>query len=183
MRYLGTHQNNFNNAVGANDVELQKDILLDKYAYLIQNYPTQVAQALQQSGISVRNPNSVKELINKVADNIHTNKKFQHQISVLVVNNTDNTIHSNTNGKSSGGGGANTGAIITGLTDLTSAIFGYASAKENVKAEQEQSKQALYGKILGQDTQKTWVLPAIIITGVLLVGGLIAFATLRRRKK
>ena len=199
MKYLGNFHNNFSNAVGSQDKSLQQDILLDKYAVLIKQYPSQVAEALKKSDVHVsRNPTTV-ELVDKVAHNIHTNPEFQQNISVLVTKDTANEIspdfastyyfkmmgesYSNTaDTKSSGGGkGGDAAGIITAVSGLTSSIFNYSAANKGLKASEANARASMYEKIFGQQKSKSWVLPTVIIGGILIIGGIVAYVTLRKK--
>ena len=219
MKYLGNFHNNFSNAVGSQDKSLQQDILLDKYAVLIKQYPSQVAEALKKSDVHVsRNPTTV-ELVDKVAHNIHTNPEFQQNISVLVTKDTANEIspdfastyyfkmmgenYSNagteelgdfmkgissgasstkSSTKSSGGGkGGDAAGIITAVSGLTSSIFNYSAANKGLKASEANARASMYEKIFGQQKSKSWVLPTVIIGGILIIGGIVAYVTLRKK--
>ncbi len=237
MKYLGNFHNNFSNAVGSQDKSLQQDILLDKYAVLIKQYPSQVAEALKKADVHVASNPTTVELVDKVAHNIHTNPEFQHNISVLVTKDTANEIspdfastyyfkmmgesYSNTSDidkdtdalnkfiqgvkdvvkkggstggstttsttrksstKSSGGGGGGDAAgIITAVSGLTSSIFNYSAANKGLQASEANARASMYEKIFGQQKSKSWVLPAVIIGGILIIGGIVAYVTLRKK--
>jgi len=223
MRYQGDFTSNFSNAIGSRDEKLTRDLLLDKYSYLIRNYPTEVAQALVDSGEKVSNPNDKKELINKVSKAIVNNRQFQKAISVLVVkystpkiqpyaNYTDNpdakgstftdsimALLANKGGEgkavtqglsttakrtSEGAGeGGVWGGIFGAVAGVTESVFSWKSSQERRKATEIQAKSAMYEKVFGKDEKSNkWILPTVIIGGVLVIGGIVVYLTLRNKK-
>jgi len=220
MKYLGNFHNNFSNAVGSQDKSLQQDILLDKYAVLIKQYPSQVAEALKKADVHIASNPTTVELVDKVAHNIHTNPKFQHNISVLVTKDTANEISpdfastyyfkmmgenysnaetegledlmkgltsgggstkSSTKSSGGGGGGGDAAGIVTAVAGLTSSIFNYSAANKGLQASEANARASMYEKIFGQQKSKSWVLPTVIIGGILIIGGIVAYVTLRKK--
>ena len=225
MRYQGDFTSNFSNAIGSKDEKLTRDLLLDKYSYLIRNYPTEVAQALVDSGEKVSNPNDKKELINKVSKAIVNNRQFQKAISVLVVkystpkiqpySNLENGDNPDAKGSTftdaimalfanKGGEGqavaeglANTGkrtaegageggiwgGIVGAVAGVTESVFSWKSSQERRKATEIQAKSAMYEKVFGKDEKSNkWILPTVIVGGVLIIGGIVVYLTLRNKK-
>ena len=223
MRYYGDFSTNFTNAVGSSDEKLIKSLLIDKYSFLISNYPTQVAKALTDSGVEVKNPNDKKELIDKVSVAIVNNRQFQKAISVLVVkyaspkieaysDSTDNPDAKGgnlaqalqnlfasrgqdgqavaqgiaTTGKRTAEGageGGVWGGIIGAVAGVTESVFSWQSSKEQRQATEIQARSAMYAQVLGKEEKKnTWVLPTVIVGGVLLIGGIVVYLTLRNKK-
>ena len=76
---------NLKGAKTTQDKEIQRDIILDEIAHLIEKFPYAVAGALEASGIKVKNPESVRELINKVSDNAGKNPRLQNRLSQLIL--------------------------------------------------------------------------------------------------
>tara|TARA_R110002020_G_scaffold44348_2_gene127984 strand:- start:1288 stop:1962 length:675 start_codon:yes stop_codon:yes gene_type:complete len=224
MKYLGNFHNNFSSAVGSQDKALQQDILLDKYAELIKQYPSQVVDALKQSDVNISSNPTTVQLIEKVAYNIHNNREFQHNISVLLTKYTEKNINPNfsygngeriptrpavtdtetivnagqyagtypnvenmfntynqSEGTKSGGGGDVAG-VVTAVAGLTSSIFDYSAANKGLEASQEDAKARMFEKVFGKSQSKSWILPTVIIGGVLLIGGLVVFLTLRKKR-
>jgi hypothetical protein len=223
MRYLGDFKSNFSNAIGSKDEKLTRDLLLDKYSYLIRNYPTEVAQALVDSGEKVSNPNDKKELIKKVSKAIVNNRQFQKAISVLVVkystpkiqpyaNYSDNPdakgstfadsimgLFANKGGEGKAvaeglantgkrtaegaGGGGVWGGIVGAVAGVTESVFSWKSSQERRKATEIQAKSAMYEKVFGKNEKSNkWILPTVIVGGVLIIGGIVVYLTLRNKK-
>jgi len=88
-------------------------------------------------------------------------------------------------GGSSGGGGSTMPQVTVGADPISAiagaigSIFSFASAKTNKNAQKDADKNKLIQSLLQDDDKKTNWLPIVIIGGVLLIGGAIAFITLR----
>lgn len=175
MRYEGkSFKSNFMNAIGSNDVELQRDIILDQIAELIKTNVSLVVDALIKSGVSVPDRYTKIDIINLVSEAIYNNAEFQKNIAFLIQKKTLN--FSNGTGDGSKIGGALSSFFSTGL----SSVFSVIGSVQDRKAAEANAKASLYGKIFGDDqAQKTNYLPYIIIGGVLLLGGIIAVVVLK----
>jgi hypothetical protein len=168
MRYAGNNIENISVAMNAKDHTLLKDMLLDEIAFLIKDKKQEVISALQSSGVNISPSASVQAVINAVAENIYTNTAFKNAISQLIAENTTPT-HSNS-----------AGAIVGAVGQSISSVFGFATEKQRLKTEQEQSKQKLYEKLLGG--KKTNYMPIIVVGGVLIIGAIVLIFTLKQPK-
>lgn len=79
------------------------------------------------------------------------------------------------------GGGVNIGADpLSAIAGAIGAVFSFASISQQKKVEQEKAKATLYEKVFSNSqAQRSWI-PVVIITGVLLIGGIVAYATLKK---
>lgn len=183
MRYEGSSfKSNFMNAVGSNDIELQKDIILDQIAELIKTDVSSVVDALVKSGVSIPAKYTKIDVVNAVSKSIYGNAEFQKNIAFLIQRKTVN--FSNGVGDapapapadtSSKIGSALGGFLSTGL----SSVFGVIGSAQDRKAAEANARASLINKIFGDDSKKTDYLPVIIIGSVLLIGGIIAVVILK----
>lgn len=181
MRYEGSSfKSNFMNAVGSNDVELQKDIILDQIAELIKTDVSSVVDALVKSGVSMPEKYSKIDVVNAVSKSIYSNTEFQKNIGFLIQKKTVNFSNGvgDAPAPTTGSGiGAALGSFFS--TSLGSVVGVIGSVQERKKAEAD-AKTSLINKIFGdQQTQKTDYLPVIIIGSVLLIGGIVAVVILK----
>lgn len=180
MRYEGSSfKSNFMNAVGSNDVELQKDIILDQIAELIKTDVSSVVDALVKSGVSMPEKYSKIDVVNAVSKSIYSNTEFQKNIALLIGKKT--SIFSNDSGADAPTTGSKIGSALGSFfnTSLGSVVGVIGSVQDRKKAEAD-AKTSLINKIFGdQQTQKTDYLPIIIIGSVLLIGGIIAVVILK----
>ena len=180
MRYEGkSFKSNFMNAVGSNDSELQKDIILDQIAELIKTNVSEVVDSLVKSGVSVPAKYTKIDVIDAVSKSLYSNPSFQKNISELIQKKTTNF---------SNGVGTDTaptpasevGKTVGGfLSSSLSSVFGIISSVQERKAAEANAKASLMDKIFGGQKTKTDYVPIIIIGGVLLVGGIIAVVILK----
>ena len=175
MRYEGNFKTNFMNAIGSNDVELQKDMLLDEVASLINSDIALVADALNKSGVKISQSYSKREIAEKVSSALHGNKDFQNNIAVLIAKKK--ASFKNADGVSVAVDPVS--IIAKSLSDIFGNIGDVVGSVQERKSEQEKTKQALLGKIFGGDSQKINYTPLIIVGGVLLIGGIIAAVVLK----
>jgi len=223
MRFGGNFAQNLNNAVKSRDIGLQKDILLDEVAQLIEEYPMVVYGLLKKDGATIPKDPTKKQLIDATVDNLQTNILFRRDMPLLIVANKSGKlkreISSGANGETysnagvfddvggffkdlvSGddggsnvienvGGGATDGAktggfwggLIGTLGGVTESVFDYKSSQNAVEIANQQAKTDLYNKLLGNNDTKTNWMPIIVIGGVLLLGSVVVFMTLKAKK-
>ena len=197
MRYEGkSFKSNFMNAVGSNDSELQKDIILDQIAELIKTNPQSVADALISSGFKISDRNSKIEIVNSVSKAINNSPAFQKKIAELIVSSNSNFSNGSgfldaAKGFFSGGGDA-TDTVgkaagvasninpVNAVANAIGSIFNYSASLENKKSAEAEARASLAAKIFGTDDKsKTNIIPIVIIGGVLLIGGIIAVVILK----
>ena len=75
------------------------------------------------------------------------------------------------------GGGADP---ISAISNAVSSIFNFATSSKNLKSEEAKAKAAMYSKIFGKEQKRNWM-PIIIISGVLLIGGVVAYMSLKKK--
>tara|TARA_R110000823_G_scaffold141854_1_gene271614 strand:- start:386 stop:1078 length:693 start_codon:yes stop_codon:yes gene_type:complete len=85
MRFGGNFIQNITQAHKSKDKSLQKDILFDELAQLIENYPLVLIGALQESGCDICQGASKKKLIDATVDNLSYNPSFRNKIPLLIV--------------------------------------------------------------------------------------------------
>lgn len=207
MRYQGNFAENIINASRSNDKRLAKEIVLDETSRLIQDRPESIIKALTESDVSVQANASTASLINKVSYNIVNNSIFQKNLEVAIAENQnvslpnrggysnlgvdvkDMTVAGAEAATSGGavqdaagkvGGGAATGGVVGAIAGAVGSIFDFATSQTELKSEEEQAKAMMYAKIFGEEKKTNWM-PIIIIGGVLLVGGLVAWRVLAKK--
>jgi hypothetical protein len=198
MRYESDFKSNFMNAAGSNDVNLQKDILLDQIASLIKNNPKLVADALINSGFKISDKNSKIEIINSVSKAIYSSPDFQKKIAELIVSSNSNFSNgsgfldsvknffggsgdaADTVGKAAGV--ASNINPVNAVANAIGSIFNYSASLENKKSAEAEARASLAAKIFGADDKsKTNLVPIVIIGSVLLIGGLTVFFVLKQK--
>lgn len=196
MRYEGNFKSNFMNAVGSNDTNLQRDILLDQIASLIKNNPQLVADALIASGFKIADKNSKVEIINAVSKAIYSSPEFQNKIAELIVasnfSNATGFFDSVKNFFGGSGDAKNAASTAAGVAsnvnpvnavaNAIGAIFNYGAAQESKKQAESDARNDLIGKIFGDDNKNSAVVPFVIIGSVLLIGGILAIVILKDKK-
>jgi hypothetical protein len=73
------------------------------------------------------------------------------------------------------------GAIIATAGTTIGAIFKGVQNKNKNKAQREADKNKLLAEVLADKPKKTNYLPIIIIGGVLLIGGIVAYVSLKQK--
>lgn len=191
MIYGGDLMSNFSGSMMSKDMKMTKDVILSELHRKIDKTPEQVISVLNNSGVKTKATVSKKELIKLTVDNMYDNPTFRNNISQLITSGSVkgfNNADGDTTNKAGeainkiGSGGASGGAVgaVAGAID---SIFGFAKAKTEKKAQKEADKQALIQSLLKSDTQKkSNLLPIIIITSVLLIGGFVAVIALKDKK-
>lgn len=179
MRYEGkSFKSNFMNAVGSNDVELQRDIILDQIAELIKTDVSAVVDALVKSGVSVPSRYTKIDIIDLVSKSIYSNVEFQKNIALLIQKKTVNFSNNVGDAPTTG---SKIGSALGGFfsTSLGSVFEVIGSVQDRKKAEAD-AKASLMEKLFsGDDKQKTNYIPIVIIGSVLLLGGIVAVVILK----
>lgn len=183
MRYKGDFMMNFDGAVKSKDSYLQEDMLLDQIAVLIDQSPSAVETALRNSSISVSKNASKIELIDSVVKGLSSNETFRLEISKLIAGPTYSNTIGDKDSKAPEGATAKKGVSIgadplTAIAGAVGSIFGFAASVQEKKAKEAEAKSRLYEKIFGDDKKKN-IIPIVVISLVLIIGGVIAFAALR----
>jgi hypothetical protein len=169
------------NAVGSNDVELQKDIILDQIAELIKTDVSSVVDALVKSGVSIPAKYTKIDVVNAVSKSIYSNTEFQKNIALLIGKKTVNFSNGVGDATAPGDTSSKIGSALGSFfsTSLGSVVGIIGSVQQRKQAEAD-AKTSLINKIFGdQQTQKTDYLPIIIIGSVLLIGGIVAVVILK----
>ena len=193
---------NFDAAVKSKDLTYQQDVILDELAHLIKQNPRIVEKALKSSGVQVSSNASLAELIDGVSANIHTNIQLQSILSGLIAQknhtkaeysnfsmddlkgvfskatSTDTTTQASQAGAPKVSVGADPISAIAGAIGTA---FSFAAANQQKKANQELAKAKLYEKIFGDSQQKKNWVPIVIISAVLIIGGVVAYVSLKKK--
>ena len=204
MKFGGDFVSNFSSANGSNNLDYKKDVILDEVARLIEFEKATVISVLKDSGYKLSPNSSKKQVIDATIKALYNSPQFQKDIATEIVKSNGSSF-SNANGEwrdklfggrtnsqtgTSGGAGASgagsgAGKIgadpISAIAGAIGSIFSFASASKNKKAEEERTRQAMYDKLLGGGSEKNWV-PVVVVSGVLLVGGIVTFFALRNKK-
>jgi hypothetical protein len=191
MRYHANIRENIINAVRANDKALAREIVLDEIVTLIEESPNELAEALRKSKVTVSTPLTKEELIDKSAYALINNPIFQKNIAVVFAAQEENRTPAREEfasfgknkdkggGSKEGGGGG--GGAVSSIADAVSSVFGFATATQNLKSEEEKAKAAMYSKIFGKEKKRNWM-PIVVIGGVLLIGALVVWRVTARKK-
>jgi hypothetical protein len=194
MKYGGNFYGNFSNANGSQNKDYTKDVILDEVARLIELDRPSIIAILRESGYKLDPKASKKEVINYTVRALYNKPQFRNDVSALIVKS--NTDFSNANGEwfqglfgkgdtstpsTEGGAGAGAGAgAASAIAGAIGAIFTFGTANKNQKAEEERTRQEMYAKLLGNEEKTNWT-PIVVVGGVLLLGGVVAFLTLRNK--
>lgn len=178
-----------------------KSFTLKRIAEIIRNNPLEISSALKHSGVFIENPYDKKELASKVAYNLAHNKSFHKDIGLLLAkyeskkietfNNLGGTDRGNVSEQvidssktigsatAAGGKGGNIfGAILGFIVGSVDSAFSIGNDKKQSKINEERYKQELISEIFEED--KTNWIPLYIITGVLIVGGIVTYFALKK---
>lgn len=187
MKFGGSFNKNWSSANGSGNTDFQKDVILDEVSRLIELDRPVVISALKDAGYKVSPKANKKEVIDKTVSALYRSNQFRHDISQAIVSVND-PKHSNATGLASGAGagagkvGSSAGGGVVGaVAGAISSIFSFGASRQNAKAEEERTRQEMYDKLLTEN-EKTNYLPYIIIGGVLIIGGIVAFFALRNKK-
>ena len=225
MRFGGNFIQNITQAHKSKDKSLQKDILFDELAQLIETQPSVLIGALKESGCKISQGASKKELIDATVDNLSYNPSFRNKIPLLIVANKSgalkkaisqakkegfssadgkvkdffgniwgkvkgtfggdggngNVLENVGEGASEGAGGGIWGVVIGTLGGVTESIFDWKTSQTNQQIANEQAKMSLYEKLLGGAGGKTNWMPIVVVGGVLIIGAIVVFATLKNK--
>jgi NADH:ubiquinone oxidoreductase subunit 6 (subunit J) len=182
MIYGGNLMSNFAGSMLSKDKEMTKSVILSEVHKLIAKNPAVLIEALTSSGVVVKKGISKNDLIDLVVDNLYSNDSFKEKLAVIISGNTK-PKYSNGDGEgddSEGGGGIPTGAVGA-IAGAIGSIFSFGASKTNAKTQAQADKEKLKLALLADDKKKTNWLPIVIISSVLLVGGIIAVVALKRR--
>lgn len=181
MRYEGkSFKSNFMNAVGSNDIELQRDIILDQIAELIKTNVGSVVDALEKSGVSIPDKYTKIDIVNAVSKSIYGNAEFQKNIGFLIQKKTVNFSNGVGDAPAPTTGSKIGSALGSFFSTSLGSVFSVIGSVQDRKAAEANAKASLMGKIFGEDDkQKTNYVPIVIIGSVLLLGGIIAVVILK----
>lgn len=209
MIYEGNSFHNFAGSMFSADKNMTKDVLFSELHRLIDTEPEVVSKTLKDSGVYVPNKPNKKKLIHLTVENLYENKTFRSKISNVIGSKMDSSDINYSNvigagatrsahvnkvavdsgrlpiggskatqgvGKVIGGGG-----IVGSVSGAIDSIFGFAKSKTEAKAQKESDKQRLIQSLLQNKQGKTNWLPIVLISSVLLIGGIVAIIELRRK--
>jgi len=196
---------NFAGSVKYGDSEMAKGVILSRLSKLIEKEPKTVIKSLRDSGVKVSDNASKIDLIDKSVEALYDNKRFRVEVSSDLLKSSEQ--YSNSSGSFDfssisnlfgggdgtdpasigvdtalkvGGGGAS-GGIVGAIAGAVDSIFGTVGKFKDAKNQKEADKRALQLQLLADEKKKTNWLPVIIISGVLLIGGVVAFVSLRNK--
>jgi hypothetical protein len=187
MRYHANISENIINAGVSKDKDLLLEIVLDEIATMIQENPEPLIEVLQESNVKISSTPSKEDLINAVTKNIYRNRDFQKNLSLLFAKGVyrqpareefamSQAEYHNQDGGGGGGEGGGGGNIVASVADMVGSIADWGKSGNELKAAEAGASATLYSKIFGDKTdKKTWLLPAIALAGVLLIGGLVVW--------
>lgn len=166
-------------------------------ARLIETDPISVSRALKDSGSFIENPYNKRELVDKVAYAIANNESFKYSIAFLIAKNSEYlniggggkvdweeelAYGAGAIGEGAAGGaqqGGWVGAIVGAVIGNIDAVFHAGASKKKALTKEEIAKQQLISELYDDKKKSTAIVPILIISGVLLVGGIITFLALR----
>lgn len=166
MIYGGNMMSNFSGAINSQDDDMAKDVLLSEIHKILDKNPEILIEALNNSEIATSSTISKRELIHKVVEALYESEKFRENISKFVIENNESYNNA-------------VGAIVAGALTSINAIFKGVQNKNKTKAQKEADKKKLLASILEDKPKKTNYLPIILIGGVLLIGGIVAYVSLK----
>ena len=180
-----------------------KKYVLRKIAQLIKTNPLSISSALENSNIYVKNYNDKIELAEKVAYALANNLQFQRNISIVLGANEAKVLgeithenFSNLGGrgkvdsaknakytgikiaKGASGGKEPISIIIGAIIGAVDGAFSWGASKKRAKSDEERYRQELLGELFEEPKKSN--MPLYIIGGVLLVGVVVIFFTLKK---
>jgi hypothetical protein len=168
MIYGGNMMSNFSGAINSQDNDMAKDVLLSEIHKVLDKNPEVLIDALNNSGIATPSTISKRELIHKVVEALYESEKFRENISKFVIEGNEQDSSNFV------------GAIIATAGTTIGAIFKGVQNKNQTKAQKDSDKKKLLASLLEDKPKKTNYLPIIIIGGVLLIGGIVAYVSLKK---
>jgi hypothetical protein len=168
MIYGGNMMSNFSGAINSQDNDMAKDVLLSEIHKVLDKNPEVLIDALNNSGIATPSTISKRELIHKVVEALYESEKFRENISKFVIEGNEQDSSNFV------------GAIIATAGTTIGAIFKGVQNKNQTKAQKDSDKKKLLASLLEDKPKKTNYLPIIIIGSVLLIGGIVAYVSLKK---
>ena len=169
MIYGGNMMSNFSGAINSQDNDMAKDVLLSEIHKILDKNPEVLIEALNNSGIATSSTISKRELIHKVVEALYESEKFRDNVSKFVIEGNEQESSNFV------------GAIIATAGTTIGAIFSGVQNRNKNKAQKEADKKKLVASLLEDKPKKTNYLPIIIIGGVLLIGGIVAYVSLKEK--
>jgi hypothetical protein len=169
MIYGGNMMSNFSGAINSQDNDMAKDVLLSEIHKVLDKNPEVLIDALNNSGIATPSTISKRELIHKVVEALYESEKFRENVSKFVIEGNEQDSSNFV------------GAIIATAGTTIGAIFKGVQNRNKTKAQKEADKKKLLASLLEDKPKKTNYLPIIIIGGVLLIGGIVAYVSLKEK--
>ena len=160
---------NFSGAINSQDNDMAKDVLLSEIHKVLDKKPEVLIDALNNSEIATPSTISKRELIHKVVEALYESEKFRENISKFVIEGNEQDSSNFV------------GAIIATAGTTIGAIFKGVQNRNKNKAQKEADKKKLVASLLEDKPKKTNYLPIIIISGVLLIGGIVAYVSLKEK--
>lgn len=173
MIYGGDLMSNFNGAILSKDSEMTKDILLSEIHKLLDGRPDVLIEALNKSNIATSKSISKRDLIHKVVDALYENERFRVEISKSILSQYSN-VEGDTEGRSAN-------EILGAMGGIFGSIAGAITGNVDRKAQQEADRNQLKLALLQELSPKTNWTPILLITGVLILGGVVAFIALKQK--
>ena len=204
MIYGGDMMSNFAGSMFAKDKDMTKDVILSEVHKLLDKNPDVLIATLRESDVKAKDSYSKEELISIVVDNLYDNDKFRKNVSKLIENgyksnysNADGKFMDKLKGIFSGGGdtpggtgtdaiskiggGATSGGVVGAIAGAVDSIFGTVGKFKEAKNQKEADKQKLIQSMLADSKPKRNYLPIVLISGVLLIGGIVAYVSLKKK--
>lgn len=166
MIYGGDLMSNFAGSVRSGDAKMTKGVIISKLAKVIENEPKELIKALKESGVSIDDKTSVSNLIDKSISSLYENEKFREEVAKLLVSDYSNVAG---------------GVVVGAVSETLGQVFGMINSSQDRKAQEEADKRALQMQLLEGEEKKTNWLPIVIIGGVLVIGGMVAYITLKKK--
>ena len=160
---------NFSGAINSQDNDMAKDVLLSEIHKVLDKNPEVLIDALNNSEIATPSTISKRELIHKVVEALYESEKFRDNVSKFVIEGNEQESSNFV------------GAIIATTGATLGAIFKGVQNKNQTKAQKEADKNKLLASVLEDKPKKTNYLPIILIGGVLLIGGIVAYVSLKEK--
>lgn len=189
MKFGGDFQSNLRSAAISKNFDYTRSVLLDEIARLIDSNPAVVSEALKSSGVKVDKVTKAK-LVDLVSYNLYNNESFRNKIAGIIANHNKDS-YQNADAASVASGALSTssgsgksfdlgllGAIGGVVGNAMNNVFGLVKARSDRKTQEQQARNELYAKVLGEE-KKNYV-PIIVIGGVLLIGGVVLVLALRK---
>lgn len=123
---------NFCNAVGSNDSDNAKEVFLSELTAIVVNFPSEVIDALQNSGVKISDTASENEIIGALSENLGYNGKLNTEIAKVILRHGEQSYAVDP-----------VSAIAQGVGEIFKFGSNIVQGKNQKEASKQETKQAM----------------------------------------